>query len=301
MKKVCFNELVETTNMFFADVDISDSYQEVIDKKIMELRSGMQNINTEEGLLKYVRDNEEALDNIILLLNVSLETFKRIISMFRREHGQEFATEWSMNQTRDYILEQEWLRERVCNLFLNGAEDEELAKLIPAYTLNSFKIDETTLSRLDSRDTMAILTKKSLDTTFSSEVGNANLKRVEEEIRKDCLKYGLKCILRKKLKIVNANIALPFVVEDEDNRVRAYFMCNFSVTTGSGQSNFNKNVKRLKKYRDENNIDAVIVVIIDGAGWLARQSDFKDIYGYADFCLNFRHLSKINEILEESI
>jgi len=309
MKKIDYQELISSANMFFADTNLSEAYQEIIDDKICNLRNEMQHINTKAGLIDYIKNNPEALDNIILLLNVSSETFKRIISMFRIQHGQSFTTEWTLTTTRNYIREQKWLRDKVCDLFLNGAEDHELAKVIPAYTLSSFKIDRSTMARLENKDTMQILTKKSLDAGFSSNVGAENMKRVEDVIKKDCKKLRLSYIKNHKIRMrSNTKIVLPFIIKDTETRkgqtidiMKAFVMCNFCVTTGSGQTTFKNNLKRLKEYRDYNARNATIIAIVDGAGWVARQSDLSDVHDYADYCLNFSHLSDMYNILEETI
>jgi len=90
MEKIKYEELLSSFNMFFADVNVSEEYHKAVNDKIDELRQGMQYINTPDGLLDYIKKEENALDNIILLLNVSSETFKRIISMLRIKHGHFF-------------------------------------------------------------------------------------------------------------------------------------------------------------------------------------------------------------------
>jgi len=159
------------------------------------------------------------------------------------------------------------------------------------------------MARLVNHDTMTILTKKSLDSTLSSKVGTINQNKVEYVVIKDCEQLNLKLTKNFILKIGNVSMKIPYFIKDEYEMPKAMVLCNFSITTGSGQTTFKNNLKRLKEFRYSNHKyrDMFIIAVIDGAGWVARQSDTLDIHDYADFCLNLAHIKDIKNILEESI
>ena len=152
MSKQRPSDIMESLSYFFVYPEVSERLIREINQRVDSLKDSMQYINTKKGLIDYITSERESLDNIIMILNVSEEYFKRIITMIRARHGLEVSSEWSLNLTRNYFLNNQWFRDELCNLLLNGAEDKELSKLIPMYNLRSFKIDATTIARLSNRD-----------------------------------------------------------------------------------------------------------------------------------------------------
>ena len=38
--------------------------------------------------------------------------------------------------------------------------------------------------------------------------------------------------------------------------------------------------------------------VLDGAGWVGRQSDLRDAWDYCDYCLNLQHIDDLKEIIK---
>lgn len=66
--------------MFFINDDVDRKYLEKRAEKLSALRQQMQNINTLDGLKAYIRNNEDSLSNLLVILGISTELFKRVIS-----------------------------------------------------------------------------------------------------------------------------------------------------------------------------------------------------------------------------
>ena len=77
----------------------------------------------------------------------------------------------------------------------------------------------------------------------------------------------------------------------------SYVKYSFNITTSRGQSDFKRSVKDLRDYIRSTYQNTKQIVIVDGAGWIGRQSDLKDIWDSTDYCLNLNSLNHLNDII----
>lgn len=300
IKKLSYEELRSSMQMFFIDKSIDSEFMSKMETRILDLRNRMSKINTKEGLKEYIINYSDSLDNILCLLNVSSEFFKRIISMLRLQKGQVFDTEWSLSKTRDYMLVQDWMMSKVCDLFINGANDVFYKELIPAFNLQFLKIDYRTMARLANDDIMCMLVKKDYDSKFSSRITNFKADAIGEDIRNICLDLGCTSKGNVNRTISKSNITIPYIISDRINSdPKVLILYSFMITTGSGQTNFKNKIKEIKTHRHDIFDNAKIIVIIDGAGWIGRQSDLKDIHDYSDYCINMNYMKDLKEIINQ--
>lgn len=163
--------------MFFINDDVDRKYLEKRAEKLSALRQQMQNINTLEGLKAYIRNNEDSLSNLLVILGISTELFKRVISMFRIQRQMDFKTEWDVKHTRAFMLSDEKMMDKVCTLFVEGPCNSELSTNIPSYRLRNFVISDTVMKRLQNDDFLDFLISKDFDTQYNSDVSLTNIKQ----------------------------------------------------------------------------------------------------------------------------
>ena len=118
MKKIPFNDFLKTMTLFFVNEEIDKKFIKLRNEKINLLRAQMSQINSYVGLQTYIRSYDDSLSNLLVILGVSNEMFKRVISMFRIQAGMVFKSEWDARQTRNYLLTNNAMMERVCDLFI---------------------------------------------------------------------------------------------------------------------------------------------------------------------------------------
>lgn len=301
MKKLPFDEFLKSMTMFFVNEGIDEKYVTLRKEKINLLRAQMSQINNRAGLEDYIRTYEGSLSNLLVILGVSTEMFKRVISMFRLQAGMEFSTEWDVRQTRRYILTNEPMMERVCNLFLNGSSDAELGAQIPGFKLQSFVIDDKVMKRLYNDDFIAFLINKDFDTQYNSDLSNLNISYVEASLKAICEEYGYKLVRAPKVDPVGngtREIQVNYAIENPAKPMPAFYLkYSFNITTSRGQTDFKRSVKDLRDFIRNKNPEAKQIIVLDGAGWVGRQSDLKDAWDYCDFCLNMRHLNMLKQII----
>ena len=303
MNKLSYKDFCNSMTMFFVYDDICSNMISQIENHCETLRSfNLEEISTREGLETFIRKYPDSLKNLLLLLDISEEYFKRVISMIRVEEGFTFDTEWSLKKTRECMMARSSIMNKVCHLFLDAYDDEEWRKKIPIYNLRSFKISKDVIQRVSNEDYLFRLTKKEFDTTFNAQVSQANLKRVEETILEnlDSTKYFLE--KRYSYKITNQkSIEIHFAIKNFiDSLPVCMIKVSFNITTGAGQDKLKEELGQLaENIRDKNLRDMTkLITVIDGAGWLARQSALRLIYAYSDYCINLNHLNDLKEIIK---
>lgn len=73
---------------------------------------------------------------------------------------------------------------------------------------------------------------------------------------------------------------------------------SYNLTTGKGQTDYQKNVTKIYESL-RNNPNTVVVNMLDGAGWTARNSDYKQILNNCHQFLNLNLADKLNDIIKE--
>lgn len=300
MAKIQYNELIKSMSMFFLD--------ENVDKRFIRERNNftnladeMREINHRQGLEEYIRKNDNSIENLLIILGISGEYFKRITSLFRLQRGMEFRTEWSLSTFRKFILTDYEMMEKTLSLFLEADSNKELSAHIPKYRLSMFRITPSVMGRLGNPDVLRLLFAKDLDTPFNNAMTSTKTKALEDILQKICKSLGY--TLEKPFNVdVNGNntrtIPVNYAIIKQDDNLPAFYI-NFSLnlTTSNGQTVFKNKVKNLRDYIINHNPNGIQIAIIDGAGWVGRQNDLQDIWDYSNFILNLANLHELNNII----
>lgn len=302
MKKLPYKDFVKSITMFFVNDSVDEKYMALRKEKLDALKKQMSAINSEDGLKTYIKEQEDSLSNLLVILGVSTELFKRVVSMFRLDRQMDFHTEWDVRHTRVFMLSDEDMMNRICGLFIDGPHRKLLKATIPSYRLNNFTISDKVMKRLNNNDFLDFLISKDFDTQYNSEVSMVNIKRVEQLLEEICNSKNYALVRSPKVdpvgngtRDIQVNYAVMNEVTDE---VVCYVKYSFNITTSRGQSDFKRSVKDLRDYIKSLYNETKQVVIVDGAGWIGRQSDLKDVWDYSDFCINLKHLNDLNEIIQ---
>ena len=302
MKKIPFNDFLKTMTMFFVNEDVDKKFVKLRKEKIDLLRAQMSQINSNVGLQAYIRSYDDSLSNLLVILGVSNEMFKRVISMFRIQAGMVFQTEWDARQTRNYLLTNDAMMERVCNLFIKGGCDAELKLKLPGFKLDNFVINDNVMERLNNDDFIAFLINKDFDTQYNSDLSNINIARVDNTLTDICKDLGLKLIRAPKVDPVGngtRDIQVNYAIENPIKKLPVFYLkYSFNITTSRGQTDFKRSVKDLRDFLRNQNPEAKQIIVLDGAGWVGRQSDLRDAWDYCDYCLNLQNINKLNEIIK---
>ncbi len=299
-----YTEFLRSETMFYIDPVLEATFGDVVDKKVEELQKNLQQISTMEGLREYVRKESNALNNIIALLNVSEEKFKRIVTMLRIERKHIPTGEWNLGKIRQQMMVDNSLMDDICKLLFMGASLEKFKQKIPKSILEDFAVNCSTIGRLGNKDDLRRLVKRGLSGNYNNKLGDSYFSAITKMIISYCKIRGLTWKTKTSIQsngdqghvvaLVVSDAAIPRVVVD----------LAYAITTSSSQTKYAKSIEDVYCSIRQSNAGkdecdkCVFVLVVDGAGWVARQSDCHRLYRCADYCINLNNISKVEQILD---
>lgn len=300
MAKIQYNELIKSMSMFFLDEEIDNKF--ILERNnFSNLAEEMKEINHRQGLETYIRNCPNSIENLLIVLGISGEYFKRITSLFRSLRGMEFRTEWSISTFRKFILSDFDMMNKTIDLFIEADSNQELTKHIPKYRLSMFRITPSVMGRLSNPDVLRLLFSKELDTSFNNSMTSCKAKNLESLLQGICCSIGYE--LNKSINIdVNGNntrnIPVNYTITKPGELQPAYYInLSLNLTTSNAQTGLKNKIKDLRDFIVKNNPNAKQITIVDGAGWVGRQGDLQSIWDYSNHILNLSHLNDLNEII----
>jgi hypothetical protein len=299
--KLSYDELFNSATMFYMNHDYEAEIGKVVEAKTADISVGLQTIKDKESLKQYILEHKDSLDNLTSVAEISVERFKRMVSMIRKERGFVFGTEWGLSKIRTAMMDSPAMMESILNLLWDGKNDEKLQSCIPAFYLENMAMDSVTLSMLQDENTVRRLVKRGLEGKYSNGIGDAVLADIEKELKRVCVKHGLE--FQSNVRIPFLDRTVSFVLESPTNP-RVILDVSYSVTTSSSQGSkkeaARKTVEILKKEKKAGR-NIVYINFLDGAGWIGRQSDMREIYRCSDYVLNFRNICLLEDIIDAHI
>lgn len=297
--KMEFGELFNSTTMFYVNEEYEASIEKEVQDKVDELYEELNSIGTRDGLKKYIIENVDSLDNLTSLMEISTERFKRMVSMIRKDRGFVFSTEWGLGKIRTAMMESPAMMESVLNLIFAGRDDEKLRSKIPAFYLDNMAINETTLSKLTDKNSIRLFVKRGLEGKYSNNIGDLVLAEIETKLKSVCANHGLE--YEKNIRIPALDRAVSFVLESSDNP-QVIIDVSYSVTTSSSQGTRKETARKTKDFVRQKRAEGkkiIYVNFLDGAGWIGRQADMREIYRCSDYVINFNNLNILEDIIDE--
>lgn len=300
MEKIKYDKLISTTTMFVVSEPLEESYSNKVNRQTKELNANLSHINSSSGLRKYITEYPNSLENILCLMDISLEKFKRIVSLLRIVKGYSVSSEWDLRKTRNYMLEKSDFMDQVCELLIEGAETKKYQDTIPKFYLENFKINLNVLSRLTNEDDLKRLIKSKMETSYNNDIANYYFNIVTEELSRIVNNHGYDIELRAYIKLLNREVS---AVVKQNGKIKLVVDISYMITTSSSQTDYARKIKATydiqKRYSSENPSESFLyVVIIDGAGWVGRQSDLQNIYKSCNYYLNLKNLSSLENIVK---
>jgi len=215
----------------------------------------------------------------------SLEKFKRIYeSIFPNDN---------LNQIKTQVE----IRRKVAQILLNP--DEHIAQ-VPQFIRQGFRLPQNWKRLLEDETYLqTVASQKMSQAQYSVSVGVA----LEDKVREMVEKMGYRrekgrvgIVDDKEVDIVIPSLEAPQVL----------IMSSYQLTTSSSQtSKANEQRRMYSKLREHNESraelkkpDIKFVNVIDGGGWLARNSDLRVMWAGCDYCLAHSQLAQLEDILK---
>ena len=300
MEKIKYEKLIASTTMFVVSEPLEEFYSKKVNEQTKELNANLSHINSTPGLKKYISEYPNSLENILCLMDISSEKFKRIVSLLRVVKGYSVTSEWDLRKTRNYMLEKSDFMDEVCELLIEGSETKKYQDAIPKFYLENFRINLNVLSRLTNEDDLKRLIKSKMETSYNNDIANFYFNTVTEGIIRFANNQGYDIELRTNIKFLNREVS---AVVKHNGKIKIIFDISYMITTSSSQTDYSRKIKLTydtqRRLIAENSSEGFLyIVIIDGAGWLGRQSDLQNIYKSCNYFLNLKNLSMLENIIK---
>lgn len=299
-QKVPYEDYVKSTNMFFVDAKLEEGFEKEIRFASDTLCTRMSSINSEKGLEDYIREDKDSLENLISIMNISSEKFKRVITTLRLEKGHSISGEWDLAKIRTMMIERPAFMSEVCHLLRDGANDPKYQSMIPTFYLENFVIDDSTMARLSNPDDLRRLIKKGIEGKYNIRVGSAYVSEIEKHISQLCFNQGLTYECNKEVPILGRtfNFSIP-----NAKKPTVVISASYNITTSSTQTRYKEAAESastaIREYNNSHDRPIALVNILDGAGWVGRQSDLRAIHLCSTYMLHLSTMDQLDSILRK--
>jgi len=309
-EKLSFEEWKNSMS-FMIDDDFDNRFLQTITPLTRLINQSCQNFTNPIQLYEFLSTPDgnitplTKLKAFVSVIGLSEERLKRVVSLVRfKFFGQEFRTEWSVNQISTILRSNVDFKDLLIEFFING-RNSRVGREMPLYYMRNFKLlNEGFLADLsDFNYVERILNDNEIQGKYSNKVGA----HVEELIQskldyyRDNINSELRYELQKEFLLLNKNI--DFLIPSVNAPI-ILIEASYNITTGSGQS---KRADQLVEYytalmrHNANHRPNRIIMVnyCDGFGWVGRQNDLHRIYDASDFVINQNNLDILDDILNE--
>ncbi|OQB13021.1 MAG: hypothetical protein BWY15_01985 [Firmicutes bacterium ADurb.Bin193] len=297
--KLKTDDLISTSTMFFVDKEVDERFSQKVSDDVNSLKDKLQRINSPDELKKYIREDKKSISNIITLLSIRVEKFKRVVTMLRLAKGHNPTGEWDTKKIRSVMLEDSCFMDEICELLTSGATSEKFIAKMPLFYLENFTIDLSKISLLTHEDAIKRFVKQGLEVKYNSSIKDSFFERATGIIKSICEGKGLLFKIKQHISLIDREAS--FVIYNNDTPAIIIDIA-YGVTTSSAQTRYatqaEKTAKTIKNKNKHDGTSIAYVNLLDGAGWVGRLSDYKKIHRCSDYLLNLNSLNTIEQIID---
>ena len=306
----------EKNTYYFNNELFEGEMQSHIDKLIflvLDLQKDMIKHGCTKDVLNRFLTKEDALKAVLGVTAVSFEMLQRIVTIIRREEFEEFTTvfykdkwnnsntktEWGAKKIEKMILENEYFRKAMVNIFFEGNETI-LGNMIPKYNSSKMSYDVirniTTLSE-QTIDTMIRYKERG---SYAGKKGNNAETVLQTILNAANITYDSGCdlpLLAENEQTLKRT--MDFMIPSKENPI-LIIESSFSTTTSSGNGDKAKTENGGNPLNKKYYPNSTFIGFVDGVGWYTRTKDaermcvgFDDVFTFhTDELDRFKNLLK---------
>jgi len=295
-RKLTFDEVIETSVVFYNEEDVEKRFDNFIKEKakdIMAYGRTKGRVNTRE-VIRFLREQPNGLKRILTILHLSEEKFKRIITLLRKLED-EFDKEWALTKVERKIKSDDEFAGKIAQLFIDGKNDRRMVEYLPRFYRE--RLNLKTLSEYAHEEELIIKLKEKYSGTYFNWKGDA----VEHLIRRKLESIGVS-YASGSASIVDVTVdwAIPTL---EDSYV--IIMSSYQETTSSSQTVKARDMLKCYEAINHRNIqrgeNRAFINFVDGGGWLARQRDLRRLLDGCHYFLNINNLNMLEGIIQKHV
>lgn len=316
-----YNTVITKNTFYFYNKGFEERYEGYINsikETLLVLKNRIQN----EGLKKHLFENliynkENGLRALLALTGFSNESLKRLITFIRvfddpelnkLTYKESWATkiemdnnveikEWSDNEIRKKIKENEFFRKGLINIFFEGSTSPTLSKVLPLFELKKLSISKLKFEIEALIDTLIRYKEKGSYSGKRENNPEVIIEEIVNEIGLEHEKGDLSELIRNA---PSTKRTMDFIIPNKINP-KIIIECSYLVTTSSGQGDKSKTEISINSLIKEHYPHARFIGFVDGIGWYVRKNDLRRmVNAYEDvFTFHPEEIERFKKLLRE--
>ena len=250
----------------------------------------------EANLIKFMREDSDFLKVLLSLTNISQERFRRVVAAEKHERGI-YLEDWTVNRIHRTLCRDDQYASEIARFFLDGRDHPLLAGIVADFYLDQMHLPTNWSVLIQDRAFAGQIVRQMLQGNYSVQRGRhvermvfAQLDHATTQIEAR-YESGRSSWLAKQI-----DAAVPDLIDPQ-----VIVMVSYMETTSSSQSSRATEqlemFQRIASHNVQNRTDKAFVNVIDGGGWLARDSSLEKMYDGCHYCLNINMLDQLDEIV----
>ena len=250
----------------------------------------------EANLIKFMRQDPDFLRVLLTLTNLSQERFRRVVAAEKHGRGV-YLEDWTVNRIHRTVRQDDQFASEIASFFLKGRSHPLLAGMVADFYLDQMHLPSNWSVLIQDRAFAGQVVRQMLQGNYSVQRGKHVERMVNAQLDEATSRIGLLYESgRSSWLAKQIDAAVPDL-----NDPQIIVMVSYMETTSSGQSSRSTEqlemFQRVASHNVQNRTNKAFVNVIDGGGWLARDSSLLKMYRGCDYCLNINMLDQLNEIV----
>lgn len=314
-----FQTVINKNTFYFYNSVFEEKYEAYINslkETLLVIKNEVENRGCHKAIFeKLLSDRKDGLKILLALTGFSNEYLKRLITIARISDNRLFSKllnkskwqekedkinikEWNDTKMQNLIINNEYFRKGIINLFFEGATLPFLCNTLPLFELKKLSISKLKFDTAALIDTLIRYKEKG---SYSGKKENNPEYLLEALFIEGNISFEKGDLTDLLTNEFIQKRTMDFIIPNKDNP-KIIVESSFLVTTSSGQGDKSKtetNINKLiKKYYPE----SMFVGFIDGIGWYVRQSDLRRmVTAYDDvFTFHKTELERFKKMLKKS-
>jgi primosomal protein N'' len=270
------------------------------EQRVMEVKHAVFSFHATDddidALARFLRTDQDFLGIILALTNISQEKFLRLLTA-QRYTRNDFGKEWTIKTVQRKIANDDDFVVQLARLFLEGQQNSLVAHQVARFYLNQIRLPANWREVLRDDQILTGHAYRKLAGEYNDAKGDAVEAIIRHELDAICDRYGFE---HSKGQVPLVGKEVDHVLPSRDDPY-VMIMTSYMETTSSSQTaRANEQREMYLAILNDNQRygrKRVLVNFVDGAGWLARDSDLRKLHDSCDYILNLNTVNRLEAII----
>jgi len=312
-----FNIVITKNTFYFYNKKFEESYEAYVNsikETLLVLKNEIQNKGLKKELFEnLISQKKNGLKALLALTGFSNESLKRLITFIRIVDDEELEKltykskwqirkeenieEWTDKKIQKMIIENQFFRKGLVNIFFEGSTIPILTKALPLFELKKLSISKL---RFDVEALIDTLIRYKEKGSYSGKKENNPEIIIENILSEMKIPFQSGDLGELISNAPDKKRTMDFIIPNKTNP-KIIIECSYLVTTSSGQGDKSKTEISIDSLIKKHYPNAHFIGFVDGIGWYVRKNDLKRmVAAYEDvFTFHSEELERFKEFLKE--